>query len=255
MDSYDNELKAAISIARHAGDIMRTYFDGDQQQETKEDGSPVTIADKQINRLVIEQLSHLFPEDGVIGEEASTTTHGMGRKWICDPVDGTKAFTWGVPTAMFSLGFVVDGEPMVGVVYDPFLDKLYTAVKGKGSYCNAQKLAVSSDGLQNGVVAVASDVKEITRLPYIRTIPKPVTFSGSIYKSVLVARGRFVGFVEAGSTDHDMAAAQVIVEEAGGRVTNLHGKPLDYSAPFAGVVVSNGVVHEALLEIITVSTT
>ena len=250
MSEYRAELNAAIRIARLAGDIMKQYFDGSQQVESKNDGSPVTIADKLINQLVIEKLSKIFPEDGVIGEEASTSKHGMGRKWICDPIDGTKAYTWGVPTATFSLGLVNDGRPAVGVVYDPFLDRIYTAIRNEGSYCNGKVLRVSTDGLTNGTVAVASDVKEITRLPYILDIPKPVTFSGPIYKSVLIAKGRFVGFVEAGPTDHDMAAVQLIVEEAGGKVTGLHGEELDYTKPFAGVVVSNGTVHDELLSII-----
>lgn len=250
MSDYKHELETAIIIAQKAGNIMRKYFDGDQQQEIKTDGSPVTIADKEINQLVIEMLSNSFPDDGVIGEEESNSSHGMGRKWICDPVDGTKAYTWGVPTATFSLGLAIDGKPVVGVVYDPFLDRLYTAIKGSGSFCNGIRLEVSDIALDTGIVAVASDVKEITQLPYINKIPKPITFSGPIYKSVLVAKGKFVGFVEAGPTDHDMIAAQVIVEEAGGKVTDLRGEQLDYSAPFAGVIVSNGKVHDELVEIV-----
>jgi fructose-1,6-bisphosphatase/inositol monophosphatase family enzyme len=250
MTDFEQELEVAKGIAIKAGDFMRRYFDGDQQQETKEDGSPVTIADKKINQLVIAALSRAYPNDGVIGEEASTSQHGMGRKWICDPIDGTKAFTWGVPTATFSLGLVIDGHPVLGVVYDPFLDMMYAGRKGQGSFCNDERLRVSESTLKDGVVAVASDVKEIMGLSYILNIPKPITFSGPIYKSVLVAKGRFVGFVEAGPTDHDMAAAQVIVQEAGGRVTNLQGDELNYTKPFAGVVVSNGVVHDELLRII-----
>lgn len=247
---YQAELEVAKEIALEAGKIMRAYFDGDQQTAFKEDGSPVTIADRKINTLVIDVLNARFPDDGVIGEEESTAKHGMGRRWICDPIDGTKAFTWGVPTATFSLGLVVDGRPKVGVVYDPYLDRIYTAIEGTGSYCNGEKLQVSTETLENGIVAVASDVKEIMSLGYIRNIPKPVTFSGPIYKSTLVAKGRFVGFVEAGPTDYDMAAVELIVTEAGGKVSNLHGEFLDYTKPFAGVVVTNGVVHQQLLTII-----
>jgi myo-inositol-1(or 4)-monophosphatase len=250
MNNFEKELSLAVKIAHKAGLIMRKYFDADQQERTKEDGSPVTIADTQINKLVIKMLGSEFPDDGVIGEEVSTSEHGMGRKWICDPVDGTKAFTWGVPTATFSLGLVVDGEPMVGVVYDPFLDRLYSAVKNHGSFCNQIRLKVSNKTLNEGIVAVASDVKELTNLPYINNIPKPVTFSGPIYKCILVAKGKFVGFVEAGTNDHDMAAVQLIVEEAGGKVTNLQGNRLDYTKPFAGVVVTNGVVQDSLIKII-----
>lgn len=105
------ELEVAKSIALKAGEVMRQYFYDGQQKVIKDDGTPLTIADTTINRMVIEKLAKEFPEDGTIGEEESTTDYGQGRKWICDPIDGTKAYTWGVPTAMFSLALVVDGAP------------------------------------------------------------------------------------------------------------------------------------------------
>src|SRR5437868_351607 len=104
--NYSKELNAANEIAFKAGKIMLEYFDGDQQVDTKSDNSPVTIADKLINSMVIEELAKHFPEDGVIGEEESTTDYGPGRKWFCDPIDGTIGYIWGTPTSMFSLALV-----------------------------------------------------------------------------------------------------------------------------------------------------
>ena len=126
---YTKELAVAKQIAREAGEIMRYYFFAtDMCVETKEDSSPVTEADIKINSLVIERLATAFADDGVIGEEQSTATYGTGRRWGCDPIDGTKGFIWGAPTAMFSLGLVVDGTPVLGVCYESIVDELYWAV-------------------------------------------------------------------------------------------------------------------------------
>jgi fructose-1,6-bisphosphatase/inositol monophosphatase family enzyme len=251
---YQRELAVAEKIAQKAGEVILQYFDGDQQTMRKADGSPVTIADKLINSMVIEELSREFPNDGIIGEEESTSEYGDGRKWLCDPIDGTIAYTWGIPTSLFSLGLVLDGQPQIGVVYDPYLDRLYKATKNGDSYCNGDKLSVSNNGLEDGIVAVTSNVKKISHgLNYVKELEVKnallATFSGAIYKAVLVARGRFVGYIEHGVGAHDMAAVELIVERAGGKVTGIDGSKLDYSRPFNGAVVSNGVVHNELVQI------
>lgn len=254
--TYSREVTVAEDIARKAGEIMLQYFDAEQQVVTKSDNSPVTIADKLINDLVIEELSAAFPEDGIIGEEKSTAEYGMGRKWFCDPIDGTAGYIWGTPTAMFSLGLVVNGVPVVGVAYDPFLKKMYTGVRGEGSYMNDKRLSVVTDVAVVDVprVAVSGSVHNIYQLKYLRALEdagyKLTTFSGAVYKCCLVARGKFFAYIEHGVNAHDFAAAQVIVEEAGGKITGIKGETLDYTKPFKGGVVSNGVVHEQIVQII-----
>ncbi len=252
---YSKELVVAKALALKAGKIMLAYADDNQNVTIKSDNSPVTIADTLINDLVIKELNKKFPQDGVIGEEKSTTEYGMGRKWLCDPIDGTAAYIWGTPTAMFSLALVVDGRPVLGVTFDPFLKKLYWAVTGQGSFCNQTKLSVSPKGLHEGFVAVTGSTTLLPTLPYLSTLRKEgarlAMFSGAAYKSCLIARGRFVGYIEHGVNPYDVAAIQVIIEEAGGKVTNLKGKPHDYSKYFKGVVASNGKVHDRLVEIIT----
>lgn len=234
---------------------MRRYFDGDQERVTKEDGSPLTIADTMINRMVIEQLEAALPDDGVIGEEESTAEYGMGRKWLCDPIDGTKAFTWGTPTAMFSLALVVDGQPVVGVCYEPMLDKLYWATIGGGAYCNDQPIRVNDETLETGILGTISSQYRLRRAaPYIDALldknVNMAAFSGAVAKCVRVAEGRFVGYIEELVNGHDVAASQVIVTEAGGRITGMEGNDLDYSRPFKGAIVSNGIVHDELARIV-----
>ena len=255
MSKYEKEMVVAQDVARIAGKIMLEHFDGDQQTEYKEDGGPVTVADKKINSMVIDELTFKFPEYGVVGEEESTTGYGMGTKWFCDPIDGTIAYTWGVPTSMFSLGLVVDGEPQMGVAYDPYLDRMYTAVRGEGSFCNGDEIKVSDLSLDKGIVATTADSKRISRgVPYIQSLAETsthlATFSGAVYKATQVGKGRFVGYIEEMVNGHDMAAVELIVEEAGGKVTGLDGQKLNYIKPFKGAVVSNGKVHQELLDLL-----
>lgn len=257
MTEHQRELDIAIDIARKAGGVMRQYFDGDQQKVYKADNTPLTIADTMVNRMVIEQLAQHFPDDIVIGEEESTGGYGAGRRWFCDPIDGTKAFTWGVPTAMFSLGLVIDGVPTVGVAYDPFLDRMYTAVRGYGAYCNGQLLHVSDETLDTGIVAIGSGMRDTRRgLPYLDEFIaqniRTASFSGAVYKSMLVARGKFVGYVLDKVNAYDMAAAHVIITEAGGVISGYDGQSYDYTQPFRGTIIGNSPdTHTRLAEIVT----
>lgn len=246
---YEKELTIAKNIAQNAGVIMWKYFDGDQQVETKIDNSPVTIADKEINSMVINELRKYF-EDIIIGEEESTGDYGSGRRWFCDPLDGTKAFVFGVPTAMFSLALVENGRPVMGVAYDPFLDRLYEAVKGEGSYCNGKKIHVSDKNIELATVAISGGIVKL-RYPHIERLLdrkiKLMSLNGAVYKSCLVARGKIEGYLEPGVSGHDMAAVDLIIEEAGGIVTGLDGRILDYRNIFKGAVISNGVIHNELV--------
>lgn len=254
MTDFSRELDAAKAIARQAGTIMRKYFD-DPTVERKADDSPVTQADLEINRLAILELNKQF-DDGIVGEEESTAEYGMGRRWICDPIDGTRAFTWGVPTAMFSLGFVVDGVSTVGVAYDPFLDKLYEAVAGGGSFCNGKPIHVSLQEISGASVGISASPEKVMQNPsqaslLTRLLEKKarlVGFSGSVYRACLVARGKLAGYVEKDINTHDLAAVDVIIREAGGKLTDFEGKPLDYSQAFKGAVISNTVTHGDLLD-------
>ena len=255
MNEFSKELNAAKKIARQAGEIMLRYFSDELIVERKNDDSPVTKADIEINRLVIEELGKQF-NDGIVGEEESTAEYGMGRRWICDPIDGTRAFTWGLPTSMFSLGLAIDGIPVLGVAYDPFLDLLYEATKDSESLCNGKPIHVSSVGITGASIAVSGSPEKLLDDPsqaalLARLVEKKVRivgFSGSVYRACLVARGRLAGYVEKNINTHDLAAVEVILKQAGGMITDFEGKQLDYSKAFKGAVISNSVVHADLLE-------
>jgi len=253
---YEAELEFAKKLARKAGKIMLEYFSIDKQIKYKDDASPVTIADEKVNRLVIEELTKKFSY-GIIGEEESTTQYGkQDTVWICDPIDGTKAFIYGLPTAMFSLGLVHKGKSVMGVAYDPFLDRMFYASRGNGSYCNGLKLKVSDgSNLKGHNVGIISDAKELIKVKdtiekLARKGANAVYVEGAVYKSCLVAEGKFVGYFSDLPKTHDLAAVSVILEEAGGKITAPDGSPLDFSKYFEGAVVSNGKVHNELLELL-----
>ena len=251
---YEKELEVAKGLAKEAGEIMLKYFEGDLGTKFKENNTPVTKADLEINELVIEELNKAFPEDGIVAEERSTAEYGMGRRWVCDPIDGTVAFVWGLATSMFSLALVVDGEPHVAVAYDPYLQRLYTSIKNQGSFVNEKKLEVSErTEIVRSHIAVTSSAKKIREAKFVQRLIDadaymPV-FSGCVHKSCQVARGQFDGYIEIAVSGYDTAAVTLLVEEAGGKVTGIDGEPLDFSKPFKGAIISNGHLHDKLVEI------
>ncbi|HET7301911.1 MAG TPA: inositol monophosphatase [Candidatus Saccharimonadales bacterium] len=243
----------AKSLAYEAGEVMRHYFDAAQMRvTTKADNSPVTEADTKINQLLIERVKHTFPEHAVLGEEASTATHEDTQVWVCDPIDGTAPFIFGLPTGMFSLAFVKHGEPIVAVAFDPFLERLFWAVKGQGAFCNDKPLHVAPQGLKEAHIAGPSYIKGILQA---RTLYEGLEekgarieiFPGNVYKCCLIAEGRLHGRIFSGPGAHDIAAVKLIVEEAGGKVTDLDGNEQRYDRPIKGAIISNGVIHDDLL--------
>ena len=257
MNNFAPELVVAKDIALKAGAIMLAHFE-DPSVERKPDDSPVTLADKEVNQMVIEEIGKKYA-DGVIGEEESTAHYGMGRRWVCDPIDGTRAFIWGVPTAMFSLALIVDGVPVLGVAYDPFMNQLYEAISGYGSFLNGVSIRVSTEYIVGANVGVTGSIENILKQPQQMILmqnlldkkARLVSFSGAVYKGCLLARGKIDGYVEKNVNPHDVAAIEVIVKEAGGMVTGFDGNPLDYTRIFKGAVISNSVIHEELLQTVT----
>lgn len=248
-------LAWAVQLARSAGEIMREYSRMTQKGvEIKRDNTPVTAADKKINELVITRVTHDFPEHGVLGEEASVHTDRK-QLWVCDPIDGTEGFILGMPTAMFSLAYVVDGQPMATVMYEPLLDKLFAAVKGGGAFENGQPIRVSDQkSLQGAHIAFSPRLKQIfaqkafyDSLLVAEAIP--VMVSGEAFRGGLTAAGRIDAHVFPGRGAHDIAALKLIVEEAGGRVTDLSGKEQRYDSAIYGAIVSNGHLHEHIVEL------
>lgn len=252
----DSLCSWAERLARDAGNVMREYFNASQKGiETKHDKTPVTEADKKINDLVIARVNQDFPDHGVLGEEASA--HADRKKlWVCDPIDGTEGFILGLPIAMFSLAYVVDGEPTVAVMYEPLLDKLFSAVKGKGAFENGEPIRVSETASLDGAnVAFSPRLKqffaqEAFYRPVVEAGIRDVLITGEAFRGGLTASGRIDAHIFPGRSAHDTAALKLIVEEAGGKVTDLHGNEQRYDQKTYGAIVSNGHLHDQLVKLV-----
>lgn len=249
-------LNFAKEMAYKAGDIMLKYFETDNGVTYKNDQTIVTLADKEINDLLIKEVKEKFPEHSVDGEEES---FGKSKYvWGCDPIDGTAMYARHIPVSVFSLAFVIDGKPEVGVIYDPFLKHLYSAEKGKGAYKDDVKISVNDTALEDKRAVNQYDmwprpgyniydvIKELGEKTYFVSI-------GSIIRAgICVASGEFVSAIFPG-TKHkncDIAAVKIIVEEAGGKVTDLFGNEQRYDQDINGAVISNGKVHDEIVEVI-----
>ena len=255
----NQELEFAKKLARDAGDIMRQYFNQADISRYKGDNTIVTKADTEINQMVIDRVCENYPDYGVYGEEDS---FGRDRQklWVCDPVDGTAMFARGIPTAVFSLALVIDGESALGAVYDPWTDRMYSAVKGGGAFCNDKPIRVNDSRLgEKGVVSnidiwpMAELFPEMLHLlNELNQDTYMVSIGSAINACMQVARGSFVVETFAGTKGKnvDIAAAKIIVEEAGGKVTNIYGEEQRYDRDIKGAIISNGVVHDEILKMI-----
>lgn len=256
METLYEYLDFAKDIAKHAGEVMLKYFNQNNGASYKGDKTIVTLADTEINSYLIKMVKEKYPSHSVDGEEEQ-----FGKSdyvWVCDPVDGTAMYARHIPVAVFSLALVVDGEPMVGLVYDPFTDNLYTAIKGKGAFKNNKKIEVNDilfddmrsvsnfDMWSNADYNLYDFIKEIGKRTYFVSI-------GSVIRACMcVASGEF-NFAIFPGTKHkncDIAAAKVIVEEAGGKVTNIFGENQRYDQSIKGAIISNGMVHDEVISII-----
>ena len=249
-------LEFAKDIAQYAGEVMLKYFKENNGASYKGDKTIVTLADTEINTYLIAQVKEKYPSHSVDGEEKQ-----FGKSdyvWVCAPVDGTAMYARHIPVAVFSLALVIRGESKVGVVFDPFTDSLYTAIKGKGAYKNGEKITVNDYELDDMKTVCHYDlwvgadyniskvVQELANKTYVIGL-------GSIIRACMcIASGDFTLAIFPG-TKHkncDIAAVKVIVEEAGGMVTDLFGNEQRYDQSINGAVISNKKLHNKVIETI-----
>lgn len=256
-------LDIAKEIAQEAGVVMTSHFGMGLQHTFKPDGqsvsnqSPVTEADQLIQDLVVSRLRAAYPEHSLYGEEGSDMK-GSEFVWVFDPIDGTAPFMRGIPTNVFSIALVKDGVPVVGVVYDPHLDRLYHAVRGEGAYLNGQPISVSTrTELARSYIETDGHkgFKNLDFLEAARTAgARMLSYSSTIYAHMLVAAGQLDGVAFPLPNPWDCAAAKVIVEEAGGVTSDIYGSEQRYDKETKGFVsAGTPEFHEKLLALIAPS--
>ncbi|MBX6334382.1 inositol monophosphatase family protein [Candidatus Saccharibacteria bacterium] len=229
----------AVNLAKQAGAIARNYYNQSIAFQPKSDNSPVTEADIEINRLVIQECTKQYPDVGILGEEESSARVSEWL-WVCDPIDGTIPYVLGIQASTFCLALVHDGEPVVGVVYDFLNGRLYSAIKGNGAWLNGAPLVPSTTPPLKAVNLevwqeehLSGDFREkLFAAGFITT-----QFASNTFMGMATATGRVAATVYAGPYAWDMAAAKVIAEELGCVVTDLDGKDQRYDDNINGGVI------------------
>ncbi|HME41653.1 MAG TPA: inositol monophosphatase family protein [Syntrophorhabdales bacterium] len=250
-------LEFAIQLAFESGRIQKRYFQKTLSIMHKGEINLVTNVDFECESRILELLGNEYPDDEVISEEKANTYESGKNRWIVDPLDGTTNYAHGYPFFCTSIAYEVDGEIIVGVVYNPITEELFFARKGEGSFLNGERLGVSA----------IKEIKQallVTGFPYdVITNPnnnlnhwaafimraQALRRDGSAGLNLsYVAAGRFDGFWEMRLSPWDMAAGVLIVREAGGTVTSLSGET--FSLFSGGILASNGLIHKRMLDVI-----
>jgi histidinol-phosphatase len=246
---YEDELAFANHLADRAGEMALSYFRHDPQVTWKPDASPVTEADIAVEELIREELGRRFPGDAIRGEEGGMEG-ASDRMWIVDPIDGTRNYAAGIQLWANLLALKVEGEYVLGLANAPAISERYGAVRGKGATWNAEPMRVSRvERVADGMV-VFGDVEAWIGTPQHERFIELVAGAqrcrgfGDFWGHMLVARGAAVAMIEPQLSEWDFAPLVVLVEEAGGRVTQLDGSPPVHGG---SVVTSNGLVHDEVL--------
>lgn len=248
----DHVSHVAISLARQAGQIIRTSLRFGIQRDWKRDHTPVTSIDKQINQLFLDTLHTEFPSHNILAEEASDLTRSKEYVWVCDPLDGTFPFIHGIPLSTVTISLVHQGQPIFGLIYDPFTDRMFV-----GDGINARL---------NGQIIHTSTVKELSHASVgvvywkgyqdmFTPLLNRLTAAGSqiydfrsiAYMDAMVAAGEFEATIFPGENAHDSVSGKILVESAGGVFTSLTGEVNRYDQKVYGhIAAANPAIYREI---------
>lgn len=254
-----DELDTAILAAKKAGGLLRDNFKFKHQVTYKGIINLVTDLDNESERLITEVLKQSFPDYGFFGEEGSLIKGNGDARWIVDPIDGTSNYAHAYPLFAISIALEVKGKVVLGVVYNPLLDETFTAQKGKGAFLNGETIHVT-DLTDLGKAILASGFPyDVWTNPinncqeWNRFIKRSVSVRCDGVASIdlaHVAAGRIDGYWELDLEPWDMAAGALIVQEAGGQVSQCSGK--SFSIYHRSVLASNRTLHEPMLKVLNI---
>ncbi len=232
--TFEKELQMARKVAAQAGALAIEHQARGFEAESKPDLSPVTAADRANEQLMCSLLEAAFPEDGILGEEGTAKESRSGRRWIIDPIDGTRDFVRGIPTWGVLVGLEADGDVVVGVCNLPVLGELYSAARGAGAYRNGSPIRISTIHTPHQAVFCLDAFNNIHRHPFgdrlVRWLSQfwAVRAMGGCLDAMCVAAGRAEVWIEGEAKPWDFAALKVIAEEAGARFFNFDGRSSIY---------------------------
>ncbi len=254
-------LQVAIEAAKNAGKFLKQNL-GKARDIRQKDGQGknlVTEIDKRSEEMIVGIIRKYFPTHDILAEEGGTRKGGTSDyRWIVDPLDGTTNFTHTLPMFCVSIALEHRGEILLGVIYDPNFDELFIAEKKKGAFLNGKRLKVSTTSSLEKSLLVTGFPYNVAENPnhaverFVRFLmnAQAVRRMGSAALDLAyTAAGRYDGFWEVALHPWDMAAGVLLVEEAGGKVTTFSGEVFSVYNP--EVLVSNGLIHEQMIETLT----
>ena len=231
---WQRELEVARAAARRAGELALRHQRAGVRPEAKPDLSPVTIADKESERLLVAEISAAFPRDGFLGEEGTAFDGPSGRRWIIDPIDGTRDFLRGVPHWAVLVGLEEEGSIAAGVAYFPALGRLYHAVKGGGAYCDDRPIRASQVDSPASAIVCLNGVNVFGRqswgaraLEWVSQFGAVRSFGGCL-DAMLLASGSVDLWIEPTAQPWDLAPLCVILQEAEARFFSMAGETTIY---------------------------
>ncbi|MGI8837670.1 MAG: inositol monophosphatase family protein [Pyrinomonadaceae bacterium] len=252
-------LNFVIQTAREAGGVLVDRL-GRAKISTKGDIDLVTEADLAAEKLIIERIKSHYPRHAILAEESGASVEiSTGKsewKWIIDPLDGTTNYAHGYPCFCVSIAVERSGQVEIGVVYDPTRDEMFAAERGQGATLNERPIRVSTvDDLNSAMLCTGFPYNVRERPDFARDFinftmtAQAVRRDGSAALDLAyLACGRFDGFWEDGLNAWDIAAGLLLIEEAGGRITDFRGAPLNIYTP--KVLATNGLVHDAMMGVL-----
>ncbi len=229
---FSGLLEFAVSMAQQAGRKTLRYFDATVHVELKADSTPVTQADREAEQLCRALIEARFPDDGIVGEEFGACRADATRRWIIDPIDGTKSFIRGVPLYGVLIALEEAGRPVLGVAHFPALSETVAAARGSGCYWNGRRARVSEIGTLKDALVLSTDAESFAEegrgaeWDQLTTCAAMVRTWGDCYGHALVATGRAEAMLDPVLALWDSAALLPIVEEAGGVFTDWAGRPV-----------------------------
>lgn len=244
-------LKTAIKAAKNAEKIILNYYSDEIKFKLKKDQTPVTFADIEAERIIIKTIKSEFPDHSFLGEEKTEREVKSDYLWIIDPIDGTKNYTRKIPFFGTQIALMHKDELIIGVSNAPALKELMYAQKGKGAFFNGKKVFTSKVGkIENAYISYGNllPLKNKKLLSNFLKISSRVMHHrgfGDFWSYHLLAQGKIDIVIEADVKIWDIAAIKVIVEEAGGKVTEINGNPI--SLKTSSILATNNILHEEVL--------
>jgi myo-inositol-1(or 4)-monophosphatase len=258
-------LNFAIQTARDAGHLLAERIGRKLQISTKGEIDLVTEADLASEKLIIDRIQSHYPRHAILAEESGEAA-GAGEtqsdwKWIIDPLDGTTNYAHGYPCFCVSIAVARGGEIQIGVIYDPLRDEVFAAERNVGAMLNERPVKVSAIEDLNKAIVCTGFPYNVRELPqFLRHFTNFTNFTNhsqavrrdgsAALDLAYVACGRFDGFWEDGLKAWDVAAGVLLIEEAGGRITDFAGDPLDIYTP--KVLASNGLLHDSMQKVLSI---